>query len=233
MNNSIIYTGSKTLENMNQAKFYNRWTLGKFNKYLTGDILEVGCGIGSFTRFLFQYGKVFAIDIDRGLVKIMKTGNLPGVIGGYGDIEKGRYFFKNRTFDTIVCLNVLEHIKNDKEALQNIYNLLNQDGRLILLVPIHKFLYGSIDEYISHYRRYDPTYLKATLEQIGFKVDESKKMNWLGAIGWLIAGRILKEKNVESRNIKIFNLFAPLALWIENLIEPPIGTSVLIIAKKV
>ncbi len=233
MKNEVVYTGSKTLENMDQAKFYNKWILGKFDKYLMGDILEVGCGIGNFTKFLFQYGKVFAIDIDRGLVKIMKTGNCQGVIGGYGDIEKGRYFFKNRTFDTIVCLNVLEHIKNDKEALQNIYNLLNKDGRLILLVPIHRFLYGSIDEYINHYRRYDSTYLKATLEQIGFKVEKSKKLNLLGAIGWFIAGRILKEKNVEGRNIKIFNLLAPLVLGIENLIEPPIGTSVLIIAKKV
>ncbi|MDP2684909.1 MAG: class I SAM-dependent methyltransferase, partial [bacterium] len=56
--------GGETLESMSQAVWYNRWTLNKFKKYLNGDILEIGCGIGNFTKELAKYGKVWAIDIN-------------------------------------------------------------------------------------------------------------------------------------------------------------------------
>lgn len=234
MKNGLIkkYTGTETLENMNQAKFYNKWTLNKFKDYLTGSILDVGCGIGNFTATLSKYGKVTAIDIDKSLIQNLKNEKNPCVIVGYGDIEEGKYFFKKQTFDTIVCLNVLEHIKDDKTALQNMYNLLSKGGKLILLVPIHNFLYGEIDRAINHFRRYNPRQFKKQLEQTGFIIEKSRKLNFLGALGWFIASKILKEKNVEERNIKIFNLIAPFVLPLEDLFEPPIGTSILAVAKK-
>lgn len=232
MKTSNIYAGTKTLENMNQAEFYNKWTLNKFEKYLKGDILEVGCGIGNFTQILAKSGHVTAIDIDESLIERLKKGNNSKIMAGYGDIEKGKYFFKGKGFDTIVCINVLEHIYDDKRALKNMYNLLKKNGRLIFLVPIHKFLYGEIDKSINHFRRYVPKKIRRELEEMGFFIESSRKLNFLGALGWFVAGRILKETNVEERNIKIFNLIAPLILKIEDLVEPPIGTSVLLIAKK-
>src|SRR5687768_7072271 len=115
------YSGTSTLESMSQAGFYNKWTLNKFKEYLRGDILEVGCGIGNFTKILSRFGTVTAIDIDPNLFdkfKNQKTlnGNL-----GIGDIEKGKYFFKGKKFETIVCINVLEHIENDTQALENMF----------------------------------------------------------------------------------------------------------------
>lgn len=229
---SQIYTGTKTLENMNQAKFYNKWTLSKFDKHLKGDILEVGCGTGNFTSVLSKYGEVTAIDIDPNLVRRVKVNKNLKVAAGLGDIEKGKYFFKKKSFDTIVCINVLEHIKNDEAALKNMYNLLKVDGKLIILVPIHKFLYGEIDRAINHFRRYDPNVLKNDLGKIGFLIKNNRKLNCLGALGWFIAGKIFKEKGIEEKNIKLFNLFAPLVLWLENLVEPPFGTSILVICQK-
>ncbi len=227
-----VYTGTKTLENMNQAENYNQWTFKKFDKYLKGDILEVGCGIGNFTSTLCKYGEVFAIDIDPSLIQRLKVDKNPKITAGYGDIEEGKYFFKEKVFDTVVCLNVLEHIKDDGKALQNMYNLLKKNGKLILLVPIHKFLYGEIDRFINHFRRYDSGQLKKQLEQIGFTVESSRKLNFLGALGWFIAGKILKEKHVEERSIKMFNLITPFFLSLEDLFEAPIGTSILIVAQK-
>ncbi|MCL4416742.1 MAG: class I SAM-dependent methyltransferase [Actinobacteria bacterium] len=226
------YKGTKTLENMNQAKFYNQWTLSKFVKYLKGDILEVGCGIGNFTQILSKFGDITAIDIDESLIRRFDKHGSNKITAGYGDIEKDEYFFKEKTFDTIVCVNVLEHISDDKKALQNMYKLLKKEGKLILLVPIYDFLYGEIDKAINHFRRYKPGKIQKQLESIGFSIESGRKLNFLGALGWFVAGRILKEQNVEEKNIKIFNLFAPLILRFENLIEPPIGTSILIIAKK-
>lgn len=224
------YNGAATLENMSQARFYNKWVFDKFKKHIRGTILEVGCGIGSFTNILCKYGQVFAIDIDRSLIERVDTNENMKV--GFGDIEKGEYFFKDKRFDTVVCINVLEHIRGDSKALQNMYDCLKSGGKLILLVPIYEILYGEIDKSIGHFRRYDPATITQNLSDIGFDIKFKRKLNLLGAIGWFIAGRILKNKQVEEKKIKLFNIISPLFLFFENIFEPVVGTSVLIIAQK-
>lgn len=222
--------GHQTLESMSQAYWYNQWTLRQFSKYLKGDILEVGCGIGTFTKKLAEFGSVVGIDIDGRNLKLAQKdlGNKVGI----GDIEKGKYFFKSKKFDAIVCLNVLEHIECDIKALENMGKLLKPNGYLVLLVPSHKFLYGEIDRAIGHYRRYNMDELIETFNALGFVVKEKKRLNFLGGVGWFISGRILKNKIVESSKIGVFNLVAPLILPIEELISPPFGTSVLLVAQK-
>lgn len=221
----------QTLESMNQAAWYNQWTLKKFAKYLRGDILEVGCGIGNFTNSLTKYGYVFAIDINKNYLKAFDLPENKGK-AGFGNIEKGEYFFAKQNFDSIVCLNVLEHIENDSLALNNLHKLLKPEGTLILLVPAHQFLFGNIDKSIGHLRRYNKNELSQKMERLGFKIVFSKKINFLGAIGWFVAGKILNESKVEDKKIKIFNLLAPFFLTFEDIIEPIIGTSILVIAKK-
>lgn len=224
-------TSQQTLESMSQAVWYNQWTLKKFSSFLRGEILEVGCGIGNFTPFLTEYGRVWAIDLDRRYVNQTRKALDDKAKVGYGDIEKGEYFF-NKKFDSIVCLNVLEHIKDDRITLENLYKLLNPSGFLILLVPSHQFLYGEIDKSIGHFRRYTQKQLEDNLKRIGFKPVKSRKLNFLGSIGWFIEGKLFKKRKIEEGKIKIFNFLAPFFLRIENLIEPPIGTSILVIAQK-
>lgn len=221
-----------TLESMSQAVWYNKWTVKKFKSFLKGDILEVGCGIGNFTNFLKKFGNVWAIDIVDSYIKQTSQIEGGGINVGFGDIEKGEYFFKDRKFDSVVCLNVLEHIKDDKRALKNIRELLKADGNLILLVPAYDFLFGAIDKSIGHFRRYDKNQLKNILEDMGFKVIKSRVINFLGGIGWWISSKLFSTNKIDESNIKIFNLIAPLALPIEDIFEPPLGTSILIIAKK-
>lgn len=223
-------SGMQTLESMSQTVWYNRWTLNKFKKYLHGEILEVGCGIGNFTKSLTKYGQLFTIDIVESYIDEVK--NIVNENAGYGDMETGKYFFKDKRFDSVVCLNVLEHMRNDNQALKNLYKLLKSKGFLILLVPLHPFLYGKIDQSIGHFRRYKEGNLIKNLKDVGFKIIESRRLNFLGAIGWYVAGKILKDNMVEEKKIKLFNFFAPIILPIEDIIEPPIGTSVLVIAQK-
>ena len=225
------YIGVSTLESMSQAGFYNKWTFNKFSKYLRGEILEVGCGTGNFTHTLSRYGKVTAIDIDQVLIETLEKDNNPNINAGYGNIEKREYFFSKKTFDTIICLNVLEHIENDGIALENMYKLLKKGGYLILLVPIHDFLYGEIDKSIGHYRRYKPKELLKKMSDINYSIGSFQKLNFLGAIGWFISGRILRNKKITEGKIKLFNLLSPF-LFLEDLVEPPIGTSLLVVAKR-
>lgn len=225
-------TDATTLESMSQAVWYNQWTLDLFDTYLYGKILEVGCGIGNFTKTLTKYGEVVAIDIKGDYLK--KTKDLVGDIAkvGFGDIEKGKYFFKDRDFDIAVCINVLEHIENDEKSLENLYKLLKKEGYLILLVPAHKFLYGKIDESIGHYRRYEEKEVITLLKDSGFKIISKRKINLLGAVGWWFFSKILKANRLDKTNISLFNLIAPIYLPLEKLLEPPFGTSILVIAQK-
>lgn len=225
--------GEETLESMNLASSYNNWILKHFKKYLHGAILEVGCGIGNFTQALSKYGKVTAIDINKEYIKRLKLTGVHDVEYGVGDIEKGRYFFGgSKVFDTIICLNVLEHIKNDEEALKSLYHLLKPKGVLVLLIPGHQFIYGEIDKNIGHFRRYDKGSLVGNLRALGFSITKARRLNLLGAVGWFISGKIFKNKEVGKRKVRFFNFLSPVFLLIEKFIETPLGTSVLIIASK-
>ncbi len=226
MNNS-----EATLENI--PDWYNKWTLDQFSKYLNGDILEVGSGIGNFTRMLSDFGTVTSLDVDPGYID--KTKALVGdrVKVGLGDIEAGRYFFDiKQKFDTIICLNVLEHIKDDDKALRNLTQLLKDGAYLVLLVPIHKFLFGEIDKSIGHFRRYDQDSIKKSIADRGLKIELTRRLNFLGALGWFIAGRVLKQRKVAKGNMKIFNAIVWPFMLLEKFMEPPFGTSLLIVAKK-
>jgi SAM-dependent methyltransferase len=223
--------GSITLESMNQAKWYNKWVFKKFENYLGGDILEVGCGIGSFTSELLKFGKVWAIDIDRNFINYSRAKDQNLHIG-LGDVEKRKYFFGDRKFDSVVCLNVLEHIEGDEKALVNLHSLLKNDGNLIIIVPINQFLYGGIDKAIGHFRRYEGEEFIKKMNNLGFEIRYQRKLNFLGSIGWFVAGRILIQSTISEENIKLFNILAPIFLKFENYFEPPLGTSLLLIATK-
>lgn len=225
-------SGAETLESMSQAVWYNQWTLKKFQQFLNGEILEVGCGIGNFTKTLAKFGNVTAIDINEEYIKKVKNKLDDKVKIGYGNIETGKYFFNKGGFDCIVCINVLEHIKDDQTALTNMYKLLKKDGYLILLVPAFDFLYGEIDKSIGHFRRYNREDLHGMLNVTGLKIIKSRFINFLGGLGWWISAKILSNNKVDESKIKIFNFVAPFVLPLEDLVEPPLGTSILVIAQR-
>ncbi len=216
--------GKKTLEIMSQAVWYNTWLFGQIKKYVKGDILEVGAGIGNFTPFLKTCGKVIAIDYDP----VYKNTN-------FGDIEKGKYFFKHPPaggFDTIVCMNVLEHIKDDKRALTNMSNLLKNKGKLILLVPAHQWAYGLMDKNLGHIRRYNKNQLSNILKANSYSLIAIRYLNWLGLIGWFVNGRIFRKKIIPTGQLGIFDKLARPFLLLEETFEPSFGLSVLVIGEK-
>jgi SAM-dependent methyltransferase len=224
--------GHETLESMSQSLWYNRWTMRKFQEYVHGSILEVGCGIGTFTKELIKHGQTTAIDIDSSCIQRTKKLLQKRARIGFGDIENHTYFFRKQLFDCILCMNVLEHIHHDIKALQHLYTLTKRKGYLVLLIPIHPFLYGSIDSSIGHYRRYKENEIIQSLTQIGYRLTYKKRLNFFGAFGWFLSSRIIKRTTVDSKSIKIFNWFAPFLLPIEDIVEPPFGTSLLVIVQK-
>jgi ubiquinone/menaquinone biosynthesis C-methylase UbiE len=221
--------GTKTLEIMKEAKWYNHWLLSFIEPYLKGKILEVGAGIGNFTDEFIKYGKVTAIDINKSYIKKLKVKD---VSAGLGNIEYAKYFFKDRKFNTIIALNVIEHINDDKKALRNIYKLLNKNGYYVMLVPAYQSLYSTFDKEIGHYRRYDMEDIKKKLQHANFSIISIRYLNWWAFIGWWVFLKSAKRKGMPGWPVKVFNALGRIFLFPEKIIKSPFGLSVLAIAYK-
>lgn len=222
--------GKETLEVMSKASWYNKWLLGKIKPFLGKKILEVGAGNANFTLSLAEFGEVTAIDIQK--IYLRKLKKIKGVRSGFGDVEKGEYFFTNEKFDTVVCMNVLEHIENDGQALKNMHSLIKRSGYLILLVPAHKFLYSPFDEILGHFRRYTLKVVRQKLEDVGFEEISVRYLNFLGALGWFFWFKLIRLKRMPKSQVRIFDFLARLFLLPERFVRMPLGLSVLAIAKK-
>lgn len=223
--------GETTLREMRGAKWYNEWIYKNFIHYLKGEILEIGCGIGTFVNYLKKSGNVTSVDINKKYLRGLKD-SITGVKFGYGDIENNDFFFKNKKFDSIISLNVFEHIKNDSKALRNTFDLLKPGGYFIILVPAHTFLFSQLDKSLGHYRRYSKYLLKQKLETSGFEVEKIKYFNWWGAVGWFVFVKLLKVKKMPGGPVGIFDLFGKYFLFAEKNISLPFGLSVVAICKK-
>ena len=137
-----------------------------------------------------------------------------------------------KDFDSVVCINVLEHIEKDQKALQNMYSSLGKNGTLILMVSAFKRLYGSIDIADKHLRRYDKKEIKEKVVNAGFRIKKIFYMNFVGLLGWWYHSKLLKLKIHNKTDISRFDKVCLFFEFMENIIKPPIGLSLVIVAEK-
>lgn len=159
---------------------------------VVGDsVLDVGCGSGFLLGILNKNGKkTFGIEPNKKLISLAKNINpeLTVFEGVAEDIDK---VFKQKV-DTITLIDVLEHIKDDKLVIKNIRKHINDGGRLVLVVPAFKLLYGKRDKNIGHYRRYSKKELIQILSENGFKIKSIRYWNMIGFFPYLFYEKILK-----------------------------------------
>ena len=135
-------------------------------------------------------------------------------------------------FDTIILLDVLEHIEDDVGLLRRIAANLAPGGRLILKVPAIPWLYSELDQVIGHYRRYDRRALEDCVSRSGLISVKTKPANALGIFGWWLNGRVLGRTVPPSAQIGWFEKIVPAVAAVEKILGPPIGLSLLSLAQK-
>ncbi|MDD5688001.1 MAG: class I SAM-dependent methyltransferase [Elusimicrobia bacterium] len=233
MNDNIDIFAYEVLRAFALTHNYNEWIYKIFQPYLGSCVLEVGSGIGNLTKYFFKScKKLIGIDISGSFLSHLKIDYPELELYNY-DISKNDVLsLSNRKIDTIVCVNVLEHIADEKKALQNMYNLLQTNGHLLLFVPALNWLFGSLDKNANHCRRYDKKLLKNLLEQNGFKLEKMFYSNFIGIFGWFVNGKILKRKSFPIVQPILFDKMVPFLTKIEEYIRPPIGMSLIVIVKK-
>lgn len=212
---------------------YNKWIFETFKPYIGNTLLEVGCGIGNMTNYFFGACKNYVgLDISKSFLDHMSI-DFPGADLVHLDIMDEKVLsLKSRRIDTISCINVLEHIENDKKALENMFHVLEPNGCLLLFLPAVSWLYGSIDKDLSHYRRYDKKALLALLESAGFKIDRIFFSNLLGLLGWFFNGKILKRRKFPVLQPLLFDKILYFITAIEGKFNLPVGMTLMAIARK-
>ena len=229
--------GAITLRRMAMLAPYNRWLHERFESYLGNRILEVGSGVGNQTRyFIDARQRVVASDIEPHYVR-----ELTGRFGERSNVRIASYRFPLRDedrrelhdegIDTIVCMNVLEHIEDDASTLVDFASVLPPGGHLVLLVPSLKALYGTLDQHLNHFRRYDQQELRAKLTAAGFTIDEMRFLNRVAVPGWWLNSRVLKRKVMPKGQLRFFKWIMPL-LRLEEKNPPGFGLSLLVLARK-
>jgi 2-polyprenyl-3-methyl-5-hydroxy-6-metoxy-1,4-benzoquinol methylase len=226
---------TETLNQLSEINQYNRWIYDQIAASLGQRILEVGSGTGNITQFLLAENRqVVATDvvaIYRAELQSRFDGTSNLTIGTFDLSRVAAAEFKANPFDTVVCLNVLEHIEDDHFALQQMYDVLQPGGHLALLVPAHQFLFGAFDEAVGHFLRYDKRQLRQRLEKAGFQVESLKFFNLAATLPWLINGRVLRRAYLPNDQVSLADKLVPL-LKLEKLIGPPFGISLIAIARK-
>jgi len=225
----------QNLDRMAKTVNYNNWIYQLIQPFIGKRILEIGCGIGNMTRFFLDYQAIVAIDNSPECVEIMKfkfshQTNLRVIEHDISDEKFGE--LKEVNFDTIVCINVLEHIEDDIQALRHCYQLLNEQGRIILFVPALKILYGTIDQADSHYRRYTKIELTDKLRKSGFIINKVAYANFFGIFPWVLHSKVLKKSIHPPKQMIFFDNFVPFFTFWERLFSPPIGLSLLFVGQK-
>jgi glycosyltransferase involved in cell wall biosynthesis len=226
--------GYKSLLRLSRAERYNRWMFEQLSPWLGRRVLEIGSGIGSLTRYLIGRDLVLATDLNPRYLRILANTFERHTRVDVAPLDLTDFDpapLAARGIDTIVCLNVLEHVEDDRGALRQLHAALVPGGRLLLLVPAHPWLYGAIDRAIGHHRRYDRAGLTARLEEAGFQVERTVFFNRLGVLGWYLNSVLLRRMQVPGMQLHLQNLLVPL-LRAEATFPLPFGLSVIAVARR-
>jgi len=229
---------AQLLQREGLSRFAN-WMFEQIAPFLSGTIWEAGCGMGTYTQLMLAAGcqQVLATDHDQHLLNVVhrRFAGIKRVRVFDLDLSREEEFKKLRgcAIETIVCLNVLEHLDDDLLVLRNMHSLLPSQGRLVLLVPAHPWLFNGIDEAVHHYRRYTRRELSAKLRQVDFHIRKLYFFNAPAILGWVVYGHLLRRRNVPETSVGLFDRIVPIFRWTERaILRGKLGISLIAVCER-
>ncbi len=178
--------GFSTLSSsMSAAGNYTRWVLDEFTPFVGRRVMEVGLGHGDYVAWLSRGEDYLGVDSDDAVVGSVARLH-PEAEFKVSDISKPGFVddIGGRRFDTVFCVNVLEHIEDDSSAVRNLLGVLHDGGHLLLFVPALQALYTDLDRLAGHVRRYTRRRLVQAFPAQGVTVRRLDYFNPIGAVGW-------------------------------------------------
>lgn len=223
------------LRQMARAHRFNRWMADTIAPFAGHELLEIGAGIGNLTEFLCP-GRHRYVATDAGeehlallRARLKQTSNLETAICEASDPRD--FSAWRNIFDTVICLNVLEHIADDEAALANIRTALKPEGRAIILVPQGAGAFGSLDEVLLHQRRYSESELTRKMISSGFRVEKLIPFNRITYPAWILNSRILRRRTLSDVQLRGFDALVPVWRHIDDYLPVP-PTSLIAIGRR-
>jgi SAM-dependent methyltransferase len=229
-----MYSGTELVA-LGAAHNYYRSIFAHFAPHLGNRVVEVGAGIGTFSDFLLKYTNASHLTL------IEPADNLFPILrdrfSGETRVKTVQTCLEDLsgslTADSVVLVNVLEHVADDETLLQAVYRVLVPAGALLVFVPALPCLFGTLDESFGHYRRYSKRALGQKILKAGLQLVRLRYFNFPGVVTWFLAGKVLKWRTLRPRDIGLYERWVtPWMSRLDRLGEPPIGQSLIVVALK-
>jgi len=225
----VVETLDGALGDIASARAYNEWLFGRARPKLGRRVADVGAGIGTFSALAAAAGsEVVAVEPEPQFAAILRE-RFEGV--EQVRVVEGPLDSVEWDFDSVICFNVLEHIEDDAATLSLFADRLVSGGRLFLLVPAHRMLFGGYDRAAGHLRRYSKTLLRELLLDAGFEVETLRHVNPVGAAGWLIRVTLRSAPEWPSGSFAAFDRLVPILRPLDR-IRLPFGLSLWAVARR-
>ena len=201
------------LQTFRRTRKVSRWNFEKFRRFIGSRVLETDCGIGNFTEMLLDRSRLICVDGHDFFLEMTRRrfGHLENIRVLKADIAAPMALtdLRDERIDTVVCLNMLEHIQEDGPALRKFYDLLEPGGKIIVLVPANPALMSPCDRALGHLRRYTRVSLAEKMKAAGYQINHLSQYNTLGAWAWRF-NKLRGKSVLTARQIKLFQLALPL-----------------------
>lgn len=202
--------------------------------YLGSRVVEIGAGIGTFSKHLLTCPHITALTLIEPADNLFPL--LCEELSGNAQVRLVHGQFAavagSISCDSVVLINVLEHVDHEEDLLRAIHRSLAPGGTLLLFVPALPGLYGSLDAAFGHVRRYRKAELHALLSRVGFDVVGLRYFNLLGTVTWFLAGKVFKRTALGPWSVWFYDrLFMSWIPRLERRWEPVIGQSLLAAAR--
>ncbi|MGH3517270.1 MAG: class I SAM-dependent methyltransferase [Haloechinothrix sp.] len=212
---------------------YRRYQYELISPHCGRSVLEVGAGLGEFAAQFRALDRLVVTDVDPGAVGQMRRrfADRPEVEVRQLDVD--HQLTLDRRVESVVAINVLEHIADDAGALRSLAGLVEPGGSVVLWVPGYQQLYGEFDREVGHVRRYTPTTLADAVRRSGLELEMVKPVNLLGGIAWWLAVRKGGSGSPNPKLVAIYDRWVvPVSRALERRVRVPFGQSVLCVARK-
>jgi 2-polyprenyl-3-methyl-5-hydroxy-6-metoxy-1,4-benzoquinol methylase len=224
------------LQNLSKADAFTRWVVDEMSPWLGRSILEVGCGIGTYTaEIALGVRQVVAMDLERTFIEqaARRLGKRPNVQLICADATQADLpELLDREFDTVILLDVLEHIEDDFALLARLSARLRPGGHLILKVPAMPSLYSPMDEAIGHWRRYHKRSLAAVFAGAGLEPVRIWPFNAAGVPGWWWNGRLRRRRSPPQEQVALYNRLVPILRPLDGWARLFCGVSLFGVARR-
>ena len=233
MIDSFKYPGDE-LVLFQHAKHWKKYFSRQVRPYRKGDVLEVGAGIGS-TTLLLNDGSAkqwLMLEPDEQMHLVLKEKTGSNLFPSNCRIQSGTIDGVSTMFDTIIYIDVLEHIENDVEEMKKAAGLLNKEGHIIVLAPAFQSLYSPFDKAIGHYRRYSKKKLKKIAPD-GLKLMSCRYYDSIGYFASVMNKLFLRQKMPSLKQVLFWDRWmVPVSTVTDKVFFHSFGKSIIAVWEK-